>query len=75
MGSCPPGKEAAMVKQCPFKDDRCDFWLDYEIAKDELAQCNELLHSNWIEITGLYERVDALEKYIISIGGEIPIDY
>lgn len=64
-----------MFKQCPFKDDRCDIWLDYGIMQDELSLCNELLHSNWIEITGLYDRIDALEKYIISIGGEIPTDW
>ena len=63
-----------MIKQCPFKDDRCDIWLDYMINEDELSQCNELLHSNWIEIVELYDRIDALEKYIISIGGEIPTE-
>ena len=63
-----------MIKQCPFKDDRCDIWLDYDILRDELSLCNELLHSNWIEIVGLYDRIDALERYILSIGGEIPTD-
>ena len=64
-----------MIKQCPFKDDHCDIWLEYDIMQDELSQCNELHHSNWIEITGLYDRIDALEKYIVSIGGKIPVDY
>lgn len=64
-----------MIKQCPFKDARCDIWLEYDIMQDELSQCNELLHSNWIEITGLYDRIDALETYIVSIGGKIPVDY
>ena len=64
-----------MFNQCPFKDDRCDIWLDYIIMEDELSQCNELLLSNWMEITRLYDRIDDLEKYIVSIGGEIPVDY
>lgn len=64
-----------MIKQCPFKDGRCDIWHDYDILRYELSQCNELLHSNWIEISGLYDRIDALEKYILSIGGDIPADY
>ena len=42
-----------MFNQCPFKDDRCDIWLDYIIMEDELSQCNELLHSNWISINTL----------------------
>lgn len=75
MDSEPDRKEEPMIKPCPFKDDRCDIWLDYTIMEDELSQCNELLHSNWIEIIGLYDRIDALEKYILSIGGEIPDTY
>ena len=64
-----------MFNQCPFKDDRCDIWLDYIIMEDEWSQYNELLHSNWMEITRLYDRIYDLEKYIVSIGGEIPVDY
>jgi len=62
-----------MNKTCPFKDNYyCDIWLDYDITRDELEQANELLHSNWKEITYLYDRIDRLEKYIQSIGGTVP---
>ena len=65
-----------MSKQCPFIDNQyCDIWLDYDITKDELKQANELLHSNWKEITYLYDRIDQLEKYIKSIGGTVPSEF
>ena len=64
-----------MINKCPFKDSRCDIWLDYMIVSDALSECDELLHMNWKEITRLYDRIDALEKYIRSNGGEIPDDY
>ena len=65
-----------MNKTCPFIEKHyCDIWLDYDITKDELELANELLHSNWIEITNLYDRIDRLEKYIKSIGGTVPTDY
>ncbi len=65
-----------MSKICPFDGKyHCDIWLDYMIDKDELEQANELLGYNWKEICHLYDRIDVLEKYIRSIGGEIPSKY
>ena len=63
-----------MSKICPYEDDyHCDFWLDYIITKDALEEANELLSSNWKEISYLYDRIDILEKYIRTIGGVVPM--
>lgn len=63
-----------MDNKCPFRNDRCEIWLDYEILRFEHSECNELLHMNWKEISRLYEKIDTLEKYIESIGGKIPME-
>ena len=73
MGSLQAQKEAAMKNKCPYSHDgKCDIWIDYEVLRYAQDESNELLHSNWSEIVYLLDRVRKLEKYIVSIGGEVP---
>lgn len=64
-----------MENRCPYSHDgRCDIWIDYEVLRYAQDESNDLLHSNWNEIVYLLDRVRTLEQYIVSIGGEVPLE-
>ena len=43
-----------MMKECPFSSrNKCDIWVDYQVACAALQEAEELCSSNWKEITYL----------------------
>jgi hypothetical protein len=65
-----------MNNYCAFsKEHNCLKWADYEHARYELEEADELCHGNWIEIKHLQDRVDQLEKLLRNAGIEIPSEY
>lgn len=62
-----------MTDYCAFsKDHHCIKYEDYEAARFELEEADELCHGNWIEIQHLQDRVDQLEQLLKDSGIEVP---
>ena len=62
-----------MTDYCAFsKDHRCIKWLDYQLARYELEEADELCHGNWIEIERQYKRIKQLEEILLENGIAIP---
>lgn len=50
-------------------------WQDYVLTHLELEECDELCHSNWIEIESLQRQVDFLKKLLEENRIVLPDDY
>ena len=65
-----------MTDYCAFsKDHKCIKWTDYELARHELEEANELCHGNWIEIERQREYIDLLQDILRQNGIDIPPEY
>ena len=62
-----------MMKECPFNlCNKCDIWVDYQVACAALQDAEELCSSNWKEITYLLQRVEMLEAQLTEAEIDIP---
>lgn len=62
-----------MMKECPFNShNRCEIWIDCQVACVALQEAEELCSSNWKEISYLMDRVKLLETLLNEAGIEIP---
>ena len=62
-----------MMKECPFNSrNRCEIWIDYQVACVALQEAEELCSSNWEEISYLLDRVKLLETLLNEARIEIP---
>ena len=65
-----------MNNYCAFsKDKTCIKWLDYQLARHELEEADELCHGNWIEIQRQQKYIEQLQAILISHGIEVPAEY
>lgn len=65
-----------MTDYCAFsKHHKCIQWTDYELARHELEEANELCHGNWIEIERQREYIDLLQDMLRQSGIDIPPEY
>lgn len=61
------------MKECPFHSrNKCDIWVDYQVACVALQEAEELCSFNWKEITYLLDRVELLEALLTEAGITIP---
>ena len=62
-----------MMKECPFNlCNKCDIWVDYQVACVALQEAEELCSSNWKEISYFLDRVELLEARLTEAGIPIP---
>lgn len=62
-----------MKDYCAFSNGhKCPKWTDYQLARQELEDADELCHGNWIEIEHLQGYVDILKKTLKDNGIDIP---
>ena len=62
-----------MMKECPSNlCNKCDIWVDYQVAYAALQEAEELCNYNWKEISYLLERVEILEAQLTKAGISIP---
>ena len=61
-----------MINECPFNNNKCALWIDYQVAQVALQDAEELCSSNWIEISYLLDRVKLLESLLNENGINIP---
>ena len=51
--------------ECPCEhSQRCDIWMEYQIAMVSLHDSEELSHGNWLEIPRLLSYIDYLEALL-----------
>ena len=54
-----------MNDYCAFsKNHKCLKWLDYQLARHELEEADELCHGNYVEIQRLYDYIDKLKDIL-----------
>ena len=53
-----------MTNECPFNNNKCVLWIDYQVAQVALQEAEELCSSNWNEINYLLDRVKLLESWL-----------
>ena len=54
-----------MNDYCAFsKKHKCLKWLDYQLARHELEEADELCHGNYVEIQRLYDYIDKLKDIL-----------
>ena len=46
------------------KNHKCLKWLDYQLARHELEEADELCHGNYVEIQRLYDYIDKLKDIL-----------
>ena len=64
-----------MRDYCAFsKDHTCPKWKDYQLARHELEEADELCHGNWIEIERLRSYIDILQKTLRDHGVDVPAE-
>ena len=61
-----------MTNECPFNNNKCVLWIDYQVAQVALQEAEELCSSNWNEISYLLDRVKLLESLLNENGINIP---
>ena len=61
-----------MTNECPFNNNKCVLWIDYQVAQVALQEAEELCSSNWNEINYLLDRVKLLESLLKENGINIP---
>lgn len=61
-----------MTNECPFNNNKCVLWIDYQVAQVALQEAEELCSSNWNEINYLLERVKLLESLLKENEIKIP---
>ena len=61
-----------MINGCPFNNNKCALWIDYQVAQVALQEAEELCSSNWNEISYLLHRVELLESLLKENGITIP---
>lgn len=62
-----------MDNYCAFSEDhKCLKLEDYELARHELEEADNLCHGNWIEIQRLYDYIDELKKILDENDIEYP---
>ena len=61
-----------MTNECPFNNNKCVLWIDYQVAQVALLEAEELCSSNWNEINYLLDRVRLLESLLKENGINIP---
>ena len=61
-----------MTNECPFNNNKCVLWIDYQVAQVALQEAEELCSSNWNEINYLLDRVKLLESLLNENGINIP---
>ncbi len=54
---------------------KCLKWQDYQLARLELEETNNLCHGNLVEIQHLREYIDTLRETLRQHGIEIPLEY
>lgn len=62
-----------MNNYCAFsKDHQCLKWTDYQIARYELEEADELCHGLQLQIEHLEKQVQLLERHLTENGIPIP---
>ena len=61
-----------MINECPFNNNKCALWIDYQVTQVALQEAEELCSSNWNEISYLLDRVKLLESLLNENGINIP---
>jgi hypothetical protein len=61
-----------MTNECPFNNNKCVLWIDYQVAQVALQEAEELCSSNWNEINYLLDRVKLLESLLKENEIKIP---
>ena len=61
-----------MINECPFNNNKCVLWIDYQVAQVALQEAEELCSSNWNEINYLLDRVKLLESLLKENEIKIP---
>ena len=61
-----------MTNECPFNNNKCVLWIDYQVAQVALQEAEELCSSNWNEISYLLDRVKLLESLLKENEIKIP---
>ena len=61
-----------MTNECPFNNNKCVLWIDYQVAQVALQEAEELCSSNWNEINYLLDRVKVLESLLKENEIKIP---
>ena len=61
-----------MTNECPFNNNKCVLWIDYQVAQVALQEAEELCSSNWNEISYLLDRVSLLESLLKDNDINIP---
>lgn len=76
MGLRQASKVVPMTDYCAFsKDHKCIKWSDYELARFELTEADELCHGNWIEIQKQREYIELLQKTLEQHGIKVPFEH
>ncbi len=61
-----------MTNECPFNNNKCVLWIDYQVAQVALQEAEEICSSNWNEINYLLDRVKLLESLLKENEIKIP---
>ena len=61
-----------MTNECPFNNNKCVLWINYQVAQVALQEAEELCSSNWNEINYLLDRVKLLESLLKENEIKIP---
>ncbi len=65
-----------MNNYCAFsRSHKCLKWQDYQFARLELEEADDLCHGNLVEIQHLREYIGALQETLCQHGIEIPLEY
>ena len=65
-----------LTNYCAFSQDhKCIKYEDYELARTQLEEADELCHGNWIEIQNLYNYIDELRALLKENDIPCPIFY
>ena len=76
MASKLPRKELPMTDYCAFsKNKKCINWADYQLARHELKEADEMCHGNWIEIQHQRSYIEQLQMLLAEHGIAVPPEY